>query len=252
MEATLEWFEARPDLGVSGEVQGQQVGVGSSAFLAELGCGGDDALVSHWQEQGRTVIGVSRGTQLVGYLALADQIRPEAPAAVASFNQRGLRVVMLTGDNERAARAVAAQVGIEDVLAGVLPGQKAEAVGRLKGQGQCVGMVGDGLNDAPALAAADVSFAIGAGADVALETADIVLMRSNLLAVEDAISLSHATVRKIWQNLIFAFGYNILGLPLAASGHLAPVVAGAAMAMSSVSVVSNSLLLNRWKPHRQG
>ncbi|QEO17722.1 heavy metal translocating P-type ATPase [Acetobacter vaccinii] len=248
----LEGFKATPGLGVSGQVQGQQVALGSPAFLAELGCGGDDALVSHWQEQGRTVIGVSRGAQLVGYLALADQIRPEAPAAVAAFKQRGLRVVMLTGDNERAARAVAAQVGIEDVLAGVLPGQKAEAVGRLKGQGQCVGMVGDGLNDAPALAAADVSFAIGAGADVALETADIVLMRSNLLAVEDAISLSHATVRKIWQNLIFAFGYNILGLPLAASGHLAPVVAGAAMAMSSVSVVSNSLLLNRWKPHRQG
>jgi Cu+-exporting ATPase len=146
---------------------------------------------------------------------------------------------------------VARQVGIDEVVAGVLPDGKAAEIARLKGTSHCVGMVGDGINDAPALASADVSFAIGAGADVALETADVVLVRSDLMAVVDAISLSHATVGKIRQNLFFAFIYNLLGLPLAAFGALSPVLAGAAMAMSSVSVVSNSLLLNRWKPARR-
>lgn len=139
-------------------------------------------------------------------------------------------------------------MGIKTVIAGVLPDGKAAEIRKLKEQGKCVGMVGDGINDAPALASADVGFAIGAGADIALETADVVLMRSNLMALVDALSLSRATVSKIWQNLFFAFIYNILGLPLAALGKLDPVLAGAAMAMSSVSVVSNSLLLNRWKP----
>jgi Cu+-exporting ATPase len=145
-------------------------------------------------------------------------------------------------------RAVAAQLGIDDVAAGVLPDAKAARVQELRAAGQVVAMAGDGINDAPALAAADVSFAIGAGSDAAVEAADLTLIRSDLCGVDDAIELSRATLGKIRQNLFFAFIYNVLGIPLAAFGLLNPVVAGAAMAMSSVSVVSNSLLLKRWRP----
>ncbi|MFT9386589.1 heavy metal translocating P-type ATPase [Acetobacter sp.] len=242
-------FKAVPGQGVTGVVEGQAVLLGSPAFLQAGGCAVDETLVHNWQDRGHTVIGVARAGSVLGYLALADQVRPEARDAVAALRHRGLNVVMLTGDNERSARMVAGQVGIGTVLAGVLPGGKAAEITRLKGPDTCVAMVGDGINDAPALASADVSFAIGAGAAIALETADVVLVRSNLMALVDAIALSHATVSKIRQNLFFAFIYNILGLPLAAFGLLDPVVAGAAMAFSSVSVVSNSLLLNRWKPH---
>jgi Cu+-exporting ATPase len=159
----------------------------------------------------------------------------------------GIDVVMLTGDNAATAKAIAESAGVGRFRAQVLPGDKAAAVAEFKSGGHVVGMVGDGVNDAPALAAADVSFAIGAGSDVAIEAADVALMRSDLLSVVDAISLSRATLRKIRQNLFFAFIYNVLGIPLAAIGMLNPVIAGAAMAMSSVSVVSNSLLLRRWR-----
>jgi len=155
---------------------------------------------------------------------------------------------MLTGDNRATAAAIARQAGITRFVAGVLPQHKAAEVAKLRAEGRVVGMVGDGVNDAPALAAADVSFAVASGSDVAIEAADVTLMRNDLAGVADAIELSRATLRKIRQNLFFAFIYNILGIPLAALGMLNPVLAGAAMAMSSVSVVSNSLLLRRWKP----
>ena len=155
--------------------------------------------------------------------------------------------MMLTGDNPGTAAAIAREAGISDFRAGILPGDKAAALSELKQAGAVVAMVGDGINDAPALAAADVSFAIGAGSDAAIEAADLTLIRSDLLGVADAIDLSAATLGKIRQNLFFAFVYNIIGLPLAALGWLNPVIAGAAMAMSSVSVVSNSLLLKRWR-----
>ncbi|MCC6879643.1 MAG: HAD-IC family P-type ATPase, partial [Rhodocyclaceae bacterium] len=171
--------------------------------------------------------------------------------AVARLQAQGVEVVMLTGDNRATAAAIAREAGIDRYEAEVLPQDKAAAVARLKSGGRRVGMVGDGINDAPALAAADVSFAIGGGSDVALEAADVTLMRSDLLSAADAIDLSRATLAKIRQNLFCAFIYNVLGIPLAALGYLNPVIAGAAMAMSSVSVVSNSLLLRRWKPVRR-
>ncbi|MFT8551207.1 MAG: heavy metal translocating P-type ATPase [Acetobacter okinawensis] len=249
--ADITAFRAIPGQGVAASMGGQDVRLGSLAFMEESGCPVDQSLTDAWQAQGQSIIAVARGKKVLAYLGLADQVRPEAHTAIAALRAGGLRVVMLTGDNERAAQAVARQVGIDEVVAGVLPQGKAAQITRLRDGGQhCVGMVGDGINDAPALALADVSFAIGAGADIALETADVVLVRSQLMALVDTLSLSRATVSKIWQNLFFAFVYNVLGLPLAAFGLLNPVLAGAAMAMSSVSVVSNSLLLNLWKPHR--
>ena len=189
-----------------------------------------------------------RGGRALGVVALADAVRPTSAAAVRRLKAIGVDVVMLTGDNGAAAQAVAAAVGIERFEAGVLPGDKADAVRELKANGHVTGMVGDGVNDAPALAAADVSFAIGAGSDIAVEAADVTLIRADLEAVVDAILLSRATLAKIRQNLFFAFAYNVLGIPLAAIGMLNPVIAGAAMAASSVSVVTNALLLKRWRP----
>ncbi|HEX9179418.1 MAG TPA: HAD-IC family P-type ATPase, partial [Burkholderiales bacterium] len=194
-------------------------------------------------------MGVAREGILLGFIAIADRLRDSTPGAVQRLKRMGVELVMLTGDNRATAAEIAREAGIGRFLAGVLPGDKAAEVVRLRAERGVVGMVGDGVNDAPALAAADVSFAVGSGSDVAIEAADITLMRSDLAGVADAIELSRATLRKIRQNLFFAFIYNILGIPLAALGMLNPVVAGAAMAMSSVSVVTNSLLLRRWKPN---
>ncbi|WP_141696636.1 HAD-IC family P-type ATPase, partial [Xanthomonas graminis] len=201
------------------------------------------------QAQGQSVVGIALDGRLAGYIAIADPLRDGALDAVARLKARGIEVIMLSGDNRHVAQAVAAQVGIQRVLAEVLPQHKAEEVRRLQAEpGAHVGMVGDGINDAPALAAADVSFAIGAGSDIAVEAADVVLVHGDLDGVATAIDLSAATLRKIRQNLFFAFVYNVLGIPLAAFGLLNPVLAGAAMALSSVSVLANSLLLNRWRP----
>jgi Cu+-exporting ATPase len=185
-----------------------------------------------------------------GLFALADALRPTTPAAVRRLQDAGIDVIMLTGDNEATARAVAQAAGLRHFEAGVSPAGKADAVRAHKAAGAVTGMVGDGINDAPALAAADVSFAIGTGSDIAVEAADVTLIRSDLTAVADAILLSRATLAKIRQNLFFAFAYNVLGIPLAALGMLNPVIAGAAMAARSVSVVTNALLLKRWRPPR--
>ncbi|MFZ1900876.1 MAG: HAD-IC family P-type ATPase, partial [Azonexus sp.] len=197
---------------------------------------------------GKTVVVLEENGTVLALLAIADALRPTSRMAVERLRARGIRVVMLTGDNAATAAAIAREAGIDEFRAGILPGAKAAAVAELKAGGGLVAMVGDGINDAPALAAADVSFAIGAGSDAAVEAADLTLIRSDLCGVDDAIELSRATLRKIRQNLFSAFIYNVLGIPLAAFGALNPVVAGAAMAMSSVSVVSNSLLLKRWRP----
>ncbi|MGC2167030.1 MAG: heavy metal translocating P-type ATPase [Gallionella sp.] len=221
--------------------------LGSPAYLASKGLDVDMQRIMPYQQQGKSVIAVAADSVLLGYIALADQLRDSSRAAVARLKGMGVRVVMLSGDNQPTAQAIATQADISEFRAEVLPQDKAAVIKSLKVAGQLVGMVGDGINDAPALAEADVSFAMRSGSDIAIEAADITLMHNDLMSVVDAISLSRVTLRKIRQNLFFAFGYNALGIPLAAAGMLNPVIAGSAMAMSSVSVVSNALLLKRWR-----
>ena len=234
---------------MTGQVDGRAVQLGSPEFIAAQGVAMPPALLEPLLAAALTPVAVAADGRLLGVMGLADPLRAGARAAVARLQALGLRVVMLTGDHPAAAARIAAEAGISEFRAQVLPGDKAAAVEALRAEGR-VGMVGDGINDAPALAAADVSFAIGAGSDVAIEAADLTLVRSDLNGVADAISLSRATLGKIRQNLFFAFIYNIIGIPAAALGLLNPVIAGAAMAMSSVSVVSNSLLLRRWRPQQ--
>ena len=245
-------FVSTPGRGVAARIGSdpESTTLGALAFVAQQGFDPPTTDILTLEAQGKSIVGVVRGGRALGVIALADAIRPTSRAAVRRLAEIGVDVVMLTGDNMEAAHAVATAVGIAKYESGVLPAGKAEAVRELAAAGKVTGMVGDGINDAPALAAADVSFAIGAGADIAVEAADVTLIRNDLLAVVDAIELSRATLRKIKQNLFFAFAYNVLGIPLAAVGLLNPVIAGAAMALSSVSVVANALLLRRWKaPH---
>jgi Cu+-exporting ATPase len=237
-------------LGLRGEIDGKTYLLGSPTFAKQTGITIAEEYILSLQQQGKTVLVIARATTLLGYFAIADQLRASSRQAVEKLNEMGIRVVMLSGDNQATAQAIAAQAGITEFRAEVLPQDKAALVESFKLAGNLVGMAGDGINDAPALAAADVSFAMRSGSDIAIETADITLMRNDLMSVVDAISLSRATLAKIRQNLFFAFAYNVLGIPLAAAGMLNPVIAGAAMAMSSVSVVSNALLLKRWKPKK--
>ena len=251
----MENFLALEGQGLTAEITGLQPGegrvtrirLGSPDYLAEWGHRQDDRLLKPLLNAGKTVIGLASDTAVLGYLAIADRLRPTSIQAVSQLQAMGIQLTMLTGDNPATAQAIANAVGIGAYRAKVLPADKAAAVQTIKQHGQVTGMVGDGVNDAPALALADVSFAIGAGSDVAIEAADITLIKNDLMGVVDAIRLSRATLGKIRQNLFFAFFYNVLGIPLAAAGMLNPVIAGAAMALSSVSVVSNSLLLKRWK-----
>ena len=244
-----------PGRGLKGLVAGRQTWLGSRRLVEELGVdtGSLRGVADLNESQGRTVSWVvqdrGNGIAALGILAFGDQPRAESAAAVAALQAMGLRVVMLTGDNAGAAASVAKTLGIEssDVHANVLPGDKADVVRRLGAQGS-VAMVGDGINDAPALAAADVGIAMGSGTDVAMQTAGVTLMRSDPRLLPDAIDISRRTTRKIWQNLFWAFIYNLVGIPLAAAGLLDPVFAGAAMAFSSVSVIANTLLLRRWQP----
>jgi P-type Cu+ transporter len=250
---TLDEFESHPGMGLTARVDGLSIAIGNRRLMKRYGVALDPlaATAERLEEQARTVMwvaGVDTPTKLLGIIAVADPLKPTAREAVRNLQEKGIETVLLTGDNQRVAAAVARQVGIERVLAGVLPGDKAAEVRRLQGDGKCVGMVGDGVNDAPALAAADVGIAMGTGTDVAMETAGVTLMRGNPLLVGDAIAVSRATYSKIRQGLFWAFIYNIVGLPLAALGLLSPLIAGAAMAFSSVSVVTNALLLRRWHP----
>jgi Cu+-exporting ATPase len=244
-------FTAVTGKGVQALLEGTPALLGSPRFVIEEGIPLHDASVARLQDQGKTVIAVAQDGHALGLIAITDPLRPTSAEAVAALQALGIEVIMLTGDNRRTAEHIANEAGIKRFEAELLPRDKARIINTLQQQGRRVGMIGDGVNDAPALAAAQVSFAVGAGSDVALHAADVTLMRSDLLSAVDAVNLSRATFRKIKQNLFFAFFYNVLGIPLAAAGLLNPVIAGAAMAMSSVSVVSNSLLLKRWRPHKR-
>ncbi len=240
-------FRVEPGMGVSAKVAGKQVIVGNRNFFAEKKMEFEpaEAAVSRLEEGGRTVMTVGLEGSVVGVIAVADTVKPHAREAVGSLKDMDVRVVMLTGDNMRTAKAIADEVGIEEVVAEVLPAQKSGVVKKLMEEGHTVAMVGDGINDAPALAQANVGVAIGSGTDIAIETAGIVLMKSDLRDVAGALRLSRATMSKIRQNLLWAFAYNTVLIPVAATGFLNPILAGAAMAISSVSVVVNSLTLNR-------
>ena len=243
-------FEALPGRGLKAEVGGRALVIGNRRLMAELGVetAALDAAAEALEARGLTVIWVAETPRLLGAMALGDEIKPGAKAAVGRLHEAGIRTAVLSGDNRRAVAAVAEALGIDEVRAEVLPADKADAIADLRGAGwpgRTVAMVGDGVNDAPALAAADVGIAMGEGSDVAMHTAGITLLRGDPRLVGEAILISRATYNKIRQNLFWAFIYNILGLPLAAFGFLSPVIAGAAMALSSVSVVTNSLLLRR-------
>lgn len=245
---TVSELCTEPGRGVVGRAKGLVLRLGSPQFLRAEGVALADETSAGWQSQGHTVVGVAADRTLLGWLTLADSLRPGAARAVSALRAQGTRVVMLTGDHATTAAAIAKAAGVTEYRAGLLPQDKAAAIRQWQAEKLRVGMVGDGINDAPALAQADVSFAMGAGSGSALETADVTLLRNELTDVLAAMSLSRATVRKIWQNLFFAFVYNALGIPLAALGYLSPGLAGGAMAMSSVSVVTSALLLKRWKP----
>ena len=250
--------------GVRGEVDGRPLMLGSTQWMRELGIALDAQAsdAAALQSSGHSVSWLAAATadsaapQLLGLLAFGDTVKPGAAAAIAALRSQGVRSVLVSGDNRGSAQAVAALVGIDDVRAEVLPGDKAAVVAELRASlahGAKVAMVGDGVNDAPALAAADVGIAMtdsgGRGTDIAMQTAGITLMRGDVALVAQALSISRATTRKIRQNLFWAFVYNAVGIPLAAFGLLSPVVAGAAMALSSVSVVTNALTLKRWRPN---
>ena len=246
----VEGFANREGLGVEGVVDGHGVQVGRAALMAEwsLELPADlEAPRAAAEARGATPVFVAWDGRVRALLVIADSVKPSAAEAVARLRALGVRPLLLTGDNEATARAVAAEVGIEEVVAEVLPDGKADVVRRLQAEGRVVAMVGDGVNDAPALAAADLGLAIGTGTDVAIEASDLTLVSGDPRAAADAIRLSRATLRTIRENLAWAFGYNVAALPLAAAGLLNPVVAGAAMALSSVSVVANSLRLRRFR-----
>jgi P-type Cu+ transporter len=242
-------FSAIPGQGVTTTIDGNMVFIGTRKLMTEKSIKMLDSEVTatELENAGKTVMFMALNGELEGIIAVADVVKENSAAAIAELQKLGIAVYMLTGDNQRTAQAIARQVGITNVLAEVLPEHKAEEVEKLKKAGKVVAMVGDGINDAPALATADIGMAIGTGTDVAMEAADITLMRGDLRSIPTTIRLSRRTMNKIKQNLFWAFFYNTIGIPFAALGLLNPVIAGAAMAFSSVSVVTNSLSLKRFK-----
>jgi Cu+-exporting ATPase len=241
-------FEAIPGKGVRAEIDGQEIVIGTQGLMAEAGIDASIAndLLLRLQDQGKTVVLFAINGTLIALIALADTIRNESRQVVERLESMGIEVILLTGDNSKTAQPVAEQLGIKTVIAEVMPENKAEVVQELKEKKKVIAMVGDGINDAPALACADVGFAMGAGTDVAIETSDIVLLKDNLMALPTALRLSRRTMQKIKQNLFWAFIYNIIGIPIAAMGYLNPVVGAATMALSSVSVLLNSLNLKKF------
>jgi Cu+-exporting ATPase len=248
----VEAFGSAQGLGVSGVVAGRVVAAGRAGWLSSAWGWpvptGLAAQAGAAEAAGRTVVLAGWDGAVRGALVVSDAVKPTSAEAIRRLRGMGLRPVLLTGDNERAARSVADAVGIDEVIAGVLPAGKVEAIRRLQRAGRVVAMAGDGVNDAAALAQADLGLAMGTGADAAIEASDLTLVRGDLLAVPDAIGLSRRTLATIKGNLFWAFGYNAAAIPLAAFGFLNPLIAAAAMAFSSVFVVGNSLRLRRWRP----
>ncbi|MGH0631118.1 heavy metal translocating P-type ATPase [Bacillus pacificus] len=244
-----ETFEAIPGFGIESVVEGKQLLIGTRRLMKKFNIDIEEVSKSmeELEREGKTAMLIAINKEYAGIVAVADTVKDTSKAAIARLKKMGLDVVMITGDNTQTAQAIAGQVGIDHVIAEVLPEGKAEEVKQLQAQGKKVAMVGDGINDAPALATADIGMAIGTGTDVAMEAADITLIRGDLNSIADAIFMSKMTIRNIKQNLFWALAYNGLGIPIAALGFLAPWVAGAAMAFSSVSVVLNALRLQRVK-----
>ena len=243
-------FRSHTGRGVTGMVDGREIMLGNRQLLTEqeIDAGSAAGIAADYEQQAQTAVYVADRNGLIGILAIADPIRPEAVGAIATLRAMGIRTLMLSGDAVAVATAIGRQAGVDEARGGMQPGDKAAAIRALHGAGRIVGMIGDGINDAPALAVADVGIAMGTGTDIAMETAGITLMRPDPRLVAAAIDISRATFSKIRQNLFWAFIYNLVGIPAAALGYLSPALAGAAMAMSSVSVVCNSLLLRRWRP----
>jgi Cu+-exporting ATPase len=237
--AEVAEFEATAGVGVTGRIEAARVSIGNS-FVS---LNGSDRIVQDFSSQGKTSVVVRIDDAVAGVIAIADALKPTSREAVEKLRAMNIETIMLTGDNEQTAKAIAAQAGIERVIAGVLPSEKANHIKQLQAKGNVVAMVGDGINDAPALAQADVGIAMGTGTDIAMEAADMTIMHGDLIKLAQAIKLSSATLRTIKQNFFWAFVYNVVGIPLAALGILNPMIAAAAMAFSSVSVVSNSLRL---------
>ncbi|TJY40913.1 copper-translocating P-type ATPase [Cohnella pontilimi] len=254
--ADTESFQAIPGYGIMAVVEGKGIMIGTKKLMAEYSVKVDHAFetMSELESQGKTVMLTAVDGRFAGMIAVADTVKETSAQAVARMKNLGLEVVMMTGDNERTAQAIGSRVGIDHVLAEVLPDGKANEVKRLQASGKTVAMVGDGINDAPALATADIGMAIGTGTDVAMEAADVTLMRGDLNSTPDAISMSKKTMVNIKQNLFWALAYNVIGIPVAALGYLEPWLAGAAMALSSVSVVLNALRLQNVdrKPEERG
>jgi Cu+-exporting ATPase len=250
---TASAITALAGLGVTASVDGAVLALGNARMMAQHGIdlAPMAALAREHEQAGATVSWLAQtapAARLIGMLAFADTLKPESADAVRRLQQAGVRTVMLSGDNQGSARHIAGQLGIDDVHAPILPEDKAAIIAGLRRSGLRVAMVGDGINDAPALAAADIGIAMGGGTDVAMHAAGVTLMRGDPRLLMDAIDISRRTFSKIRQNLFWAFIFNLVGVPLAAFGMLNPMIAGAAMAFSSVSVVSNALLLSRWKP----
>ncbi|HCM90476.1 MULTISPECIES: heavy metal translocating P-type ATPase [Vagococcus] len=255
----LDSFEAIPGHGIEVTIEGQMLILGNKKLMNQrnVTLGEFEERSNQLAQEGKTPMYISNGSELLGIIAVADTIKPSSIKAIDKLHRMGIEVAMITGDNRRTAEAIAKQVGIDRVLSDVLPEDKANEVKKLQKEGKKVAMVGDGINDAPALAQADIGIAIGSGTDVAMESADIVLMRSDLMDVPTAIELSHATIKNIKENLFWAFAYNTLGIPVAmgvlylfGGPLLNPMIAGAAMSFSSVSVLLNALRLKRFKPSK--
>jgi Cu+-exporting ATPase len=240
-------FYSKTGRGIEAEVDGKQLLIGNKFWMDDQNINVEELIneASHFAEQGKTPVYMAIDGKQAAVFGIADKPRPEASGAIARLHKLGVETLMVTGDTEKTAIYIAAKVGIEQVVANAKPDEKLEIIRQLQAEGKKVGMIGDGINDAPALAAADVGFAIGSGTDVAIESADLTLVQGDITKVTETIELSTDTINVIKQNLFWAFGYNTIAIPVAALGKLNPMVASAAMALSSVSVIVNSLRLSK-------